>query len=1096
MTTKSSKTIYRKLTQLEHLLKRPHMYVGQLFPVTNETYRFDPNADSGRGKMVYDTITYSPGILKLFDEIILNACDHVFDSKDMTKIWVTVTNEYIEVKNNGAGIPIVKNEDGFYIPEMIFSQFLTSSNYDDSVSRIKSGMNGLGAKITSAFSTKFIIETVSGKKKYTQIFRRNLSTIQPPIIEFVSASQLSKKEYTKITFYPDFKRFKVDCIDQGTKHLLERRTYDITAYTPERISVFLNGENLNIKTFKQYVSLFLNESQRNEVLIIQEPHWKIAICSSSQGDDNFKCISFVNGVCTKEGTHVNYIVSKICNVVNKKLKARLNVLKNYLTIILFVQVENPEFESQAKNVLTSTTLPSFNFTKTHATKIFNMKFINSLKNYNKFKEDELLTQGDGKKVKKLIGIPHLDDAIYAGTTEHSSKCTLFITEGLSAKTFAVSGLSKLGREYFGIFPIKGKLLNVRASNSSIISKNVEIQNLKKVLGLQMNMKGDELRKSLRYGKVCLLTDADHDAYHIRGLLINFFHYFWPELLQDSFLMYMKTPIVKIHNHNEKHSFYTMNEYKTFLLADASHGSATKWKAKYYKGLGSSTSLEARESFQDYPRQIVEYVYTNDTKNCIELAFSKRKVEDRKEWIQKSTGKTFPEIDGNSLKYDTFFKHEFVQFSIMDCQRSIPNIMDGLKPSQRKILYGFLKKNTLAELKVDQIRGYIAEQTLYAHGDTSLNETIISMNQDFVGSNNLNLFIPCGAFGSRLLGGKDAASPRYISTKLNPLTRLIFKSEDQLTFLYDGDIQIEPEFYVPIIPMVLVNGATGIGTGYSCDVPCFAVKDIIQCIESLLMSNGHGGGGPTTLPHILPSYNNFKGTVQKSHDTYITEGIIEISNSTTLIIKELPIGVWTERYKEVLESLVKKKIINSFANHSTETEVLFRVHTTKANLTSLRDKDLFELFKLRNTLKLNLTLFDENNVLRKFTSVHQVIKHFYKVRIQWYEKRYKEHLEHLRERSSLLKNKIQFIKAILAPKGQGIDIFKDTEEDIRKYLKVSKEVCEMLMNMRIQYLTKKKLTELQAEYDKVQSTIKAHLKQTASDLWKEDLNQLKVLLSKT
>ena len=181
----------------------------------------------------------------------------------------------------------------------------------------------------------------------------------------------------------------------------------------------------------------------------------------------------------------------------------------------------------------------------------------------------------------------------------------------------------------------------------------------------------------------------------------------------------------------------------------------------------------------------------------------------------------PILDTNSNKvsHKDFINKEMIHFSIYDCERSIPNLMDGLKTSLRKILYSSFKKNLTTEIKVAQFSGYVSEQSGYHHGEASLNGAIVGMAQDYVGSNNINLLLPNGQFGTRLQGGKDSASERYIFTQLNQITRYIYRKEDDpvLEYLEDDGDPVEPRYYVPIVPMVLVNGGKGIGTGFSTDI---------------------------------------------------------------------------------------------------------------------------------------------------------------------------------------------------------------------------------------------------------------------------------------
>lgn len=257
-----------------------------------------------------------------------------------------------------------------------------------------------------------------------------------------------------------------------------------------------------------------------------------------------------------------------------------------------------------------------------------------------------------------------------------------------------------------------------------------------------------------------------------------------------------------------------------------------WKIKYYKGLGTSTSKEAKEYFSDMTRHCIRFEYSGTRDDLsIQLAFNKRLVEERKDWLTKFMEKRTQDRqylyhkDTRVINFSQFVNKELILFSNLDNERSIPSIVDGFKPGQRKVLFACFKRNLTKEIKVAQLAGSVAELSAYHHGEQSLMSTIINLAQNFVGSNNLNLLQPIGQFGTRLHGGKDAASPRYIFTALSPLTRILFNAKDDPLFDYindDGQI-VEPEFYCPIIPMVLVNGAEGIGTGWAVKIPNFNVK---------------------------------------------------------------------------------------------------------------------------------------------------------------------------------------------------------------------------------------------------------------------------------
>ena len=590
--------------------------------------------------------------------------------------------------------------------------------------------------------------------------------------------------------------------------------------------------------------------------------WEVGVGIS---DGGFQQVSYVNSISTtKGGQHVNYIVdqitSKLAAAVKKKNKGqevKPFQIKNHLAVYVNALIVNPAFDSQTKENLTtktsafgSTAVLSDKFLK----KIEKSGVIDKILSFAKFKQDAELKKKGGSKKSKLIGITKLDDANCAGTAK-SKDCTLILTEGDSAKALAISGLGVIGRDYYGVFPLKGKLLNVREAPHAQIIKNEEIQNIAKILGLSFGKKYTDT-SSLRYGHLMIMTDQDHDGSHIKGLLINFLHYFWPSLLEmDGFLQQFITPIVKCTKGKKEETFFTIPEYMTWKSEENRKG----WRTKYYKGLGTSTSAEAKEYFSHLETHEINFTWSEGAGDSIELAFAKKRVDDRKKWLLAMDPDTYMNYAVENVSYPDFVNRELVLFSHADNQRSIPHFLDGLKPSQRKVLYSCFKRNLKHEIKVAQLAGYVSEHSAYHHGEASLTQTIIGMAQQFVGSGNLNLLVPCGQFGTRLMGGKDAASPRYVFTKLQQFTRYIFHPDDDplLTYLDDDGQSIEPVSYVPVIPMVLVNGSEGIGTGWSSSVPTYNPRDILEYLRLML-----DGVEEEDLPGLKPWYRGFKGEVRQ------------------------------------------------------------------------------------------------------------------------------------------------------------------------------------------------------------------------------------------
>ncbi|XP_033100510.1 DNA topoisomerase 2-alpha-like isoform X2 [Anneissia japonica] len=1027
----SVERIYQKKTQLEHILLRPDSYIGSTEPVKQQMWVHD-----GEEGMVNREVTFVPGLYKIFDEILVNAADNKQrdPTMDCIKITIDPENNSISVWNNGKGIPIVEHQtEKVFVPELIFGHLLTSSNYNDDERKVTGGRNGYGAKLCNIFSQKFKVVTACKeyKKKFSQTWTNNMGKAgEHKIVPF------DGKDFTEVTFRPDLPRFHMESLDPDTVALLTRRAYDIAGAT-KGVKVYLNGKRLPLNGFKSYVDMYVGkrfDDDGNPLKVVHEvvnPRWEVCICMSEKG---FQQVSFVNSIATtKGGRHTDYvtdqIVTKLIQAVKKKNKSGINVkpfqIKNHLWVFVNCLIENPAFDSQTKENMTLQT-KKFGSTCALSEKFFkqamNCGVVESVMSWMRFKaQSQLDKKCTSKKHTKLKGIPKLDDANDAGG-RHSLDCTLILTEGDSAKSLAVSGLGVVGRDRYGVFPLRGKVLNVREASHKQIMENAEINNIIKILGLQYKNKytEEDTLKSLRYGKVMIMTDQDQDGSHIKGLLINFIQTNWPHLLRYRFVEEFITPIVKATKANDKKSFFSLPEFEQWKSETENWKT---YKIKYYKGLGTSTMKEAKEYFSDMVNHRIPFRYAGPEDDAaIELAFSKKKIDERKEWLtewlherRRRREDGLPDLylynkDTRFITYNDFINKELVLFSNADNERSIPSMVDGLKPGQRKVLFATMKKYEKREVKVAQMAGSVAEISAYHHGEMSLMSTIINMAQNHVGSNNLNLLLPIGQFGTRLHGGKDAASPRYIFTQLSPLARHVFNVNDDalLKSQFDDNLKIEPEWYCPIIPMVLVNGSEGIGTGWSTKIPNFDIREIIANLKRLI-------DGEEPLP-MLPSYKGFVGTIEELEtNRYVVSGEVSIIDNNTIEITELPIRSWTQNYKEnVLEPMLygtdkQPAVIQDYKEYHTDTTVRFLIKLSEAKLAEMEHIGLHKAFKIQSTIMTqNMVLFDEFGCIKRFDSVLDILREFYDLRLRMYVKR-KIHMERLLEaESNKLNNQARFI----------------------------------------------------------------------------------------
>ena len=1149
-TTANLTTKYQKMTDMEHILKKPDTYIGSIqltecteytavTSASDATAATTSTSDASAVSIELKTFSHIPALYKLVDEGLVNMRDHVVrqaqaikdgkpDALPVTSIEVDVdvATGTITMTNDGNGIDIAQHpEHKLWIPEMIFGHLRTSTNYDeDKKEKIVGGKNGFGFKLVLIWSVWGSVETVDHVRglKYIQEFKNNLTEICPPKISKCSL----KKPYTRISFRPDYARFGIPGgLTSAMTALFMKRVYDIAAVTDRSIRVKYNGAVVPVKDFKQYLNLYIQP----DVKRVYESHgerWEYAVCLTST--DEFAHVSFVNGICTpKGGKHVEYIMGQILRKLaayiktKKKIDVKPATIKEQLTMFLRCDIENPAFSSQTKDELTTTTA-NFGSTCTvsdeFVEKIAKMGVMDAACALTEVKEVKAAKKTDGAKTRTIRGIPKLIDANFAGT-EKSGQCIIIFCEGDSAKAGIVSGLSKDDRNIIGVYPVKGKFMNVRGEAVKRIAENAEIADIKRILGLENGRdytSMDDVSKRLRYGKVLFMTDQDLDGSHIKGLGINLFQSEWPSLTRiQGFIGFMNTPILKARKGTQERIFYNEGEFESWKSGNVGIDidiDISSWNVKYYKGLGTSTAREFREYFEH--KKVVDFEYTGEpSDNAIDLVFNKKRADDRKEWLSTYNRADHLDTSNPRVTYEEFMTREMKHFSVYDNQRSIANGMDGLKISLRKILFAAFKKGGLkTEIKVAQFSGYVSEHSGYHHGEASLNAAIVGMAQNFVGSNNINLFEPNGQFGTRLQGGKDSASERYIFTQLNPITRLLFRSEDDaiLEYLDDDGQLVEPTFYAPIVPLILINGTKGIGTGFSTDIMCHNPLQVIDYIRNIL-----AGVDQAERVRIEPYYRGFAGTITRvstsGPNKYLIRGVHGVYPEKKQVrVTELPVGFWTDDFKKYLETLIEAGTIKEYADMSTDTVVDFTI--TFPASTDLNDAafssvveygcctGLEKLLKLYSTeTTSNMHLFDSRDQLRKYSSVEEIANDYYATRLALYEKRKSHQLACLSSELGVLSNKARYIQEVL---DGSIDLRRKRGDEVVSMLKEKgyqsqsqdneeKDQYKYLLKLPMDSVSDENVDRLIKERDHKKSQYETLNKTSPGNLWLSDLDELRV-----
>jgi DNA topoisomerase-2 len=1110
------------MTALEHIKKKPDTYIGAIDGDCTTTWTYDEKTKS----IVHKSFNWVPGFYKCFDEALVNARDHAVrmrlsneKNKNLVRnIEIACDAGVLSIMNDGNGIDIaIHPKDKIYIPEMIFMHLRTSTNYDDEEKKLVGGKNGFGIKLVFIFAEWGVIETVDHIRqlKYVQRVEKNLTQIHPPII-----TKYTGKPYTKVTWYPDYKLFGLQNMTPDIWGHLQRRAFDIAAITSKKLKVKLQGEWVPIKSFEQYVDMYIGEKSELDRIYQSSDRWECIVSVSPL--DEFTQVSFVNGINTgKGGKHVDYIISQICKKMIEYIKKKRKVtvkpvtIKEQLIIFVNCMIENPAFDSQTKDYLNTPVSKfgsKFELSDKLIEKLAKMGVMDSAISLNEVKENKAARKTDGKKSKNIKGIPKLIDANKAGGP-FSNKCSLILCEGDSAKSGVMSGLSKKDRDWFGIFPLKGKLLNTRDAPQAKINNNAEIAHIKKIMGLQSGKtykNKKEVETALRYGKILIMTDQDLDGSHIKALCLNFFNSQWKELFEmEGFIGYMNTPIIKATKGKSIEQFYNEKSYENWKKEN---NKGKGWKIKYYKGLGTSTSTEFKE-YMSTKKVISFKCNTEECLDSIDKVFNKTRADDRKEWLGKYDKDKRLDTTNDSVSITEFIDEEMIHFSKYDCERSIGCLIDGFKTSQRKITFTCFKRNLIKEVKVAQLAGSVSEISEYHHGEMSLVGAIIKLAQEFCGSNNLNVLMPNGQFGTRLEGGSDHASQRYIFTVLNKLTRLIFLMSDDkiLNYLDEDGVLVEPDYYLPIVPMLLINGGKGIGTGFSYEVLQYNTLTIIKYLKDKL------SGKKVEKIDWLPYYEGFTGDIIKLEENrYLIKGKYKTLSHDTIKITELPIGTWTTNFKEHLEYLMddktpkgkkKKPLIKLFKDDCTDSTIDFKIKFQPGVLSNLATKKVDKnQTMLEKTLKLtttkcatNMYLFNEKQQLKKYFTLDDIMNQYFPVRLDGYVRRKKYQLKVLEKKMNILSAKARFVGEVMTgtivlvkkKKKEVIDILKTKNY---KIIDGDKDY-HYLRSMPIDSMEEENWKKLKKEEQETQSEYIALKKKKVEEWWIEELTTLETEFKK-
>lgn len=964
-----------------HARHRPDMYIGRVSVTTEDAWVWD---DAAHRVVKRSGAQWVPGLLKVVEEVVSNAVDNVWRSREagvpVKRIDISVAEDgEVAVTNDGLHIPVVPQtyemKDPYthavtrrelYPGELYFRYLLSGTNYDDTELRKTSGRNGMGAKAANVFSTAFAVDHVdphAGKRfrqSYTNTWTAGTEAgagavhmrVVPTAPRVTASSR--KTGYTTVTFTPDYAYFGTPvggALFHTFRAMVHKLALDAAMVTG--VTVRFNGADVKARTLKAYAKLFFPDAPH--MLEVQgatpsetcECLWVVTGDGTGGTGTPTGAVSFVNGVETRRGgVHVRECARGLFDKLTRAFNAKYGEggrtpvrvsRRDWAALgVLFVRCDlnAPQFTSQTKEECTAPPPPPLAVPAAAVAKVLAWDVVKAMvARLRQAHHTVPAAAPTGRKPCVLLGEAG-KDANWAGGAK-SGECALLITEGLSAKSFAISGIASVahGHNRYGVMAIKGKFINAETNSTARVKDNKEVDMLVKVLnlGFGVDYTSASHRATLRYGSVVLLTDADDDGIHIRGLLLAFFRRFFPGLLTSGFLRSMSTPVLRVWPGGRRGAppldYYTVPAFRAAMRRRAREHPATPLPSpKYYKGLGTYSHKDAAQFFA--APKVVQYVYDPGAPQRMTMAFcdDKASAARRKAWIRDAAAAAATEGGGEDAEGGTprdtyegplpisgFVDHQLILYNLTTLSRAIPCVFDGFKECQRKIFYGLRKKAPTTPVIVERLMGAVADVAQYHHGGESLQKAMVGMAQSFVGSNNVPLLVGESQFGTRLQGGKDASQARYIETMMDPIARALFPPEDDALLeavLSDG-VPCEPTTYVPVLPMVLVNGADGTATGFKTHVPCYNPRDLVQWVRARL------GGRPP--PPLLPWYRGFRGEVavhaggpggapkwsSKGHVARIdVPGAAQKGRGVWYAITELPIGTWTESYKtNVLEALM-------------------------------------------------------------------------------------------------------------------------------------------------------------------------------------------------
>lgn len=1156
---------HKVLDQIAHVLQCPGMFLDTPEIVNEEKLVYVKEHD----QLMIQMIEYIPLAERCFVEILCNAGDNLnytrrrlaqlgASASEMERIASGYTiratevtfleNSTISIKSWGKPLSVgMHSEYGIPIPTCSFGRMNSGRNYVKG--RLDSGVHGGGSKYTNIFSELFKVIVCNAEEglRFEQTWSNNMSVASEPIY---SPYENEKESSVEIIYQLDFPRLAIEGYSDDYYALFTRYVMEQSFVTD--VPIVLNGETLDLRGL-EYLKVYHGKdysTKTDPIHFEQTMHedngdFKQYISLYILDTPDEGCfVSFVNGIITPSGgEHVNsayhalgdFMIKEINDRSLKELGSRaesmtvkelnrykvtLRDVKKHFSILLTTRLVDPSFKGQSKSTLRSP----------KPVIVLDSDLINQLRNFTAF--SRLSTELDAKQLRVLkstngrkskhINSDKCEDANWAGTAK-SGECSLYLAEGSSGATYGqtMTDITPNGRDTIGILPLKGKPLNVMNASDEQLANNEEYKELVKVLGLKWNKdySSEQARKTLRYGRVVIMTDADLDGHHISGLLVLFFFVKFPSLVKAGYVHMYLSPIMRAYPPRSKTAipFFREHDYQRWLDETVDNH---KYRRYYYKGLGSSDEEEIRLDCKD-PHYIV-LNYDELASRYLRLAFDEKCSYQRKVWIARRQDSCIP-LKGERNISEHIDK-EVGSYSESTLIRAIPEIMDGLKDSQRKVLYGGMqvwKNKSTPKLRADRVIGKIGDLTHYHHNDGILHAVIYSMGHTYVGGPNMAFFKAKGRIGTRHKNGKDASAARYPYLKLRSIVDYVFPKPDRKLWDYrleEGD-KAEPRCLFPIVPLLLINGSSGISTGYMTHFPCYDPHEIITWIQNYLIDPSLNDG-----VELMPWYNGFTGEIiphdrnrkneedNSLHDDCLPEdlrkadmqlideseyyvcdkrgkrriyhsalsrGRFHMDTQHRIHIEEIPIGESPYNYRLWLDSLICEKRIKTFDNHCAGDKIHFIIEGWTGPLTH-------KALRLERHIPLsNMTALVDGKP-RRFIHVEQVLELFCKRRLQIYHRRVQLQRDEIASSLDKAQRLQRVIQAIVSKQ---LKVAHRSTADVMKDMQEMGLDSSLFPSLSYTQSTKEGLDKLEAKKEELQRQLDELNAKPVEDFWYDELQQL-------